>query len=225
MSYRFLSYKITTTSAVCPGAVRPVFRQTRHVTEGWAQNEWSITIPNHLGTHMDAPNHHYDDGVKIADLPMDRYVYEKPYIIDIPKGFNELITADELKPYEGKIRQCDLLMLRTGHSRYHDTDEEIYGAKGPGVGSDAAKYLNKNFPNMKGIMMDFISLATYTNPDDGNKAHKWLLGEWSDHYSTIIEDATLEGLDNESLVRVFSLPIRYGEVDSAQVSVLAEIRD
>ena len=116
-------------------------------------------------------------------------------------------------------------MLRTGHSRYHDTDEEIYGAKGPGVGSDAAEYLNKNFPNIKGIIMDFISLATYTDPDDGNKAHKWLLGEWSGHYSTIIEDATLEGLDNDTLVRVFSLPIRYGEVDSCQVSVLAEIRD
>lgn len=225
MSYKFLSYKLTMKSAICPGAERPVFKQTRHVTEGWAQNEWNITVPNHLGSHMDAPNHHYDEGIKIADLPMDRYVYEKPYLIDIPKGFHELITAEELMPYEKEIGQCDLLMLRTGHCRYHDTDEAVYGAKGPGVGSDAAEYLNKNFPNMKGLMIDFISLASYTDPEDGNKAHKWLLGEWSGHYSTIIEDTDLEGIDNDNLIRVFSLPIRYGEVDSCQVSVLAELRD
>ncbi|MDO4343279.1 MAG: cyclase family protein [Eubacteriales bacterium] len=225
MSYKFLSYKLTKTSAACIGAVRPEFKQTRHVTEGWAQNEWEITIPNHLGTHMDAPNHHYDNGIKIADLEMDRFVYEKPYIVDVPKGFSELITVEDLKPFAEEIAKCDLLMLRTGHSKYHDTDEYTYAAKGPGLSSQAAEYINKNFENVKGVFCDFIMLAAYTDIEDGNKAHKWLLGEWSDHYCTIIEDATCEGLSNDTLVRVFALPIRYGEVDSAQVSVLAEIRD
>ncbi|MGM9552912.1 MAG: cyclase family protein [Faecousia sp.] len=226
MHYQFLSYRLEPDSACCPGAVRAKFTQTRHVTEGWPQNEWNIEVPNHLGTHMDAPNHHYDAGLKIADLPMDRFVYEHPYIVEIEiKEFNELIPRSALEPYAEQIAKCDLLMLRTGFSKYHETEKEIYGGKAPGVSAEAAEYINKCFPNVKGVMMDIISLTSYTQQDDGNKAHKWLLGEWSDHFCTIIEDANLEGLENGKIGRVFCLPVRYACVDSAQVSVLAEILD
>lgn len=225
MKYQFLSYKLTPESAVCVGAVHPSFERTRNVAEGDFCNEWTITVPNHVGTHMDAPAHHYDSGDRIADLEMNRYVYERPFLIDIPKGNNELVMKEDLLPYAEQIAKCDLLMLRTGHSRYHDTDPEMYARTSPGVSSGAAEYINRNFKNVKGVIMDFISLTSYTHHEDGCIAHKWLLGEYSDHYSTIIEDANLEGLSNDTLVRVFSIPIRYSIVDSAQVSVLAEIRE
>ncbi len=218
--YRLLSYPISQNSAVWPGGKKVACQQIHHVEDGSEWNEWMYTLTNHLGTHYDAPNHHYNAGLKISDLPLERFVFEKPYILDIPKGPNEKITKDDLVPFAEKIQQCDALFLRTGFFKHHH-EPELYCENGPGVGSDAAEYLVKHFLNLKVIVLDFLSLNAYSDIPDGMKAHKWLLGEWTDHFICIIEDAHFEDIENETLEKVIALPLLIEELDSAQVTVMA----
>ncbi|MDR3355305.1 MAG: cyclase family protein [Synergistaceae bacterium] len=222
--YKLLSYPISKQATAWPGAKLIQTVQTRHVGEGSEWNEWEYVLPNHLGSHYDAPNHHFDGGMKIADLPLEQFIFEKPFILDVPKGFNEKITRSDLVPHEERIKRCDALLLRSGFSKYYN-DPEIYGKKGPAVGSDAAEYLNKTFPKLKAILLDFISLNTYTDVQDGVIAHKWLLGEWTDNYICIVEDMTMEGVENDTLEKIIALPLFIKEIDSAQVTILAFVKD
>ena len=222
--YKLLSYPISKNSTACPGARLVECTQTRATADGFDWNEWDYAIPNHLGTHYDAPNHHYDTGAKIADLPLEQFIFEKPFIIDVPKGFSEKITKADLEPYAEQIAKCDLLLLRTGFSKYYH-DKKTYGELNPGVGSDAAEYLNKNFYNLKAIMLDFISLNAYADVPDGTKAHKWLLGQWSDNQICIIEDAHFEDIENDTIDKIIALPLFIKELDSSQVTVLAITKD
>lgn len=54
-------------------------------------------------------------------------------------------------------------------------------------------------------------MQTPSDTDDGNIAHKWLLGKWTDNFICIIEDADLSDVDADKLVKVVGLPAYYGK--------------
>ena len=83
--------------------------------------------------------------------------------------------------------------------------------------------LRKRDPHLKAVGFDFISLASPSHPDHGVKAHQILLGMYSKHYICIIEDMALAHIDAYRLQRVIAMPLRVQGVDSAQVSILAEV--
>ena len=225
MQYKLMSYKLTENMPVWPKVDKVFTNQSGDISTGASCNEWKYTLRNHVGTHMDAPNHHMNDGLKISELPLERFIYEKPLVIDIPKGLCEKITKADLEPYADKIAQCDLLIFRTGQYKLHDTDPKAYSEKGAAVSAEAAEYLVKNFKNIKSVMMDFLSLATPSDTDDGNIAHKWLLGKWTDNFICIIEDADLSDVDADKLVKVVGLPLIMENIDSCQVTVIGYYRD
>ena len=232
MSYKLLSYPISKDSVAWPGACAPEMEQKVFVSKGAACNEWDYKLRNHVGTHMDAPNHHEENGLKIADLPLDRFIYDRPYIVDIPKGPSEFVLKEDLEPYAEQIAKADLLMIRTGQWKWHRDDPEAYSSKGAAVSSGAAEYLVKNFPNLKSVILDFISLCTYVDmkrtdgkTPDGDIAHRWMLGRWTENFICIIEDADLSGIENETLEQVISMPLFVKGIDSAQVTVLAKLKD
>ena len=232
MSYKLLSYPLSPDSPAWPGAFRPELEQKVFVSKGDACNEWNYKLRNHVGTHMDGPNHHLENGYKIADLPLDRFIYDKPYLVDIPKGESQMVTKADLEPYAEAISRADLLMIRTGQWKWHADDVERYCSKGAAVSAEAAEYLVKNFPNLKSVILDFISLCTYVDmkrtdgktPDE-DIAHRWMLGKWTDNFICIIEDANLGGIENSSLEQVIALPLFIKGIDSAQVTVLAKLKD
>lgn len=232
MSYKLLSYPIGVDAPAWPGACRPEIEQKVFVSKGAACNEWNYKLRNHVGTHMDAPNHHLENGLKISQLPLERFIYDHPFIIDIPKGASEMITKEELEPYAEEIARADLLMLRTGQWKWHRDNVEDYARKGAAVSSGAAEYLVKNFKNLKSVILDFVSLCTYVDMNrtdgktpDGDIAHRWMLGKWTENFICIIEDADLSGIENGHIEQVISLPLFVEDIDSAQVSVLAKIID
>ena len=225
MQYKLMSYKLTGDMPTWPGVDKIKTEQKGFVSKGDSCNEWQYTLRNHVGTHMDAPNHHMEDGYKIGDLPMDRFIYDKPLVLDIPKGFYEKITKADLEPYADKIAQCDLLIFRTGQYKFHKDDVKAYEEKGAAVSAEAAEYLVKNFKNIKSVMMDFVSLANPSDTQDGNIAHRWLLGKWTDNFICIIEDADLSDVDADKLVKVIGLPLIMENVDSCQVTIVGCYED
>src|SRR5690606_33580536 len=103
-----------------------------------------------------------------------------------------LVTREDLEPFSEEIKEADLLMIRSGFSEIRKTDPDGYAAEGPGFTGDSCKYLMDEFPNLKGVAMDWISLASYTSIEEGILAHQYLLGMFHDHHMVIIEDLNFE---------------------------------
>jgi kynurenine formamidase len=158
-------------------------------------------------------------------MPLDTFIYERPLLIDLPKGALEQVTADDLKPYHEQLAQADLLMIRSGFSIERERNPQLYSQQGPSISADACKHLMDHYRGLKAVAMDWISLACQMYKEDGLLAHQYLLGVFHDHYICIIEDVHFSGIDTERLHKVWAMPLFVERIDSAPVTVMAELID
>lgn len=221
--YMFLSHIVDPADSGYPGEPTLKIEPTVRIDNGDVYNASILHLFDHFGSHMDAPKHFNNDGPGIADLPIDRLIYEKPALIDIPRGQAEQIRAADLRAHEAVIASCDLLLIRTGLESLRRSDPEAYAARGASVSVDAAEYLIRNFPGLKSIGLDIISLASPSHADEAAPAHQTMLGKFSDNYICIIEDLALAAVDRNRLKRVFALPLRVKGLDGGPATVVAEM--
>lgn len=189
---------------------------------GDVANVGILHLCNHFGTHLDAPNHFNPDGLKVSEVPLERFVYEQVVVLDVVKADRELVTRDDLKPVVGMLAKADILLLRSGWSAVRASDPERYASQGPGVAADACEYLIDGFPQLKAIALDWLSLATPHRIEEGIAAHQILCGVGrGGRYVIIIEDVDLGRLP-PSIDRIYALPLFADEADSSPCTVLAE---
>jgi arylformamidase len=221
--YKRISYTLTSKAPGWPNNPTLEITPDSLISNGDNCNTFQLNLFNHFGSHMDGPKHFNDQGARLGDLPIETFFYERPLLVDIPKTFGELVTVTELSPFQESIKSADLLMIRSGFSEQRVHNPARYASEGPAMSAEACKYLMDYFPNLKAIALDWISLASYVHPEDGVLAHQYLLGKFHNHYICIIEDLLFEGLDNKTLKKVWSIPLFVEEIDSAPVTVLAEV--
>jgi Predicted metal-dependent hydrolase len=223
MIYKRLSYPLNDKAPVWPGNPKMEIEPFTLIAKGDVANQYQLKIFNHFGSHMDGPKHFNDKGPRLAELPLETFIYEKPLLLDIPKTFREMVTAEDLRPFASKIKDADLLMIRSGFSAQRANNPQRYAAEGPGFSAEAAKYVMDEFPGLKAVALDWISLASYAHNEEGILAHQYMLGMFHDRYVCIIEDLDFSGLDPERLEKVFAMPLFIEGPDSCPVTVLAEM--
>jgi arylformamidase len=218
-----LSYEIRSGAPGWPGNPTYTWEQLSSIADGEIANYGLLHLYNHFGSHLDAPNHFNDGGRKIAQVPLDRFVYERPYLVDLPKGDRELVTRPELEAHDDALLDADLLLVRTGWSGVRAQDPGRYSYEGPGVSPEACEYLIEQ-PHLKAIALDFLSLASYHRlHPEGVLAHQILCGVGrADRYVIIIEDIDLSGYPAETQ-RVYAIPLFPEEADSSPCTVFAEV--
>ncbi len=219
-----ISYTLSENAPGWPG--NPTLKIEPHslISEGKFSNEFKMQLFNHFGSHMDGPKHFNDKGPRLPELPLENFVYNRPLLIDIPKTFKELVQVEDLQPYEQQLKEADLLMIRSGFSKYRSGQPERYASEGPGVSAKASQYLIEQFPGLKAIALDWISLASFANLEDGILSHQYLLGMFHDRYICIIEDLNFDQLQADGLQKVWSVPLFVEGIDSAPVTVIAELK-
>ncbi len=222
-TYRLLSYHLEKQDPGWPGTYTMELEQRSAIVEGEIANTFKISMLNHFGSHMDGPKHFNDKGPRLAEMPLETFIYEQPLLIDIPKSFAELVTEEELKQHEKQIKAADLLMIRTGFSKERKRNKRRYAEESPGVSLQACKYLMDVHPQLKAVALDWISLGSYAHLEEGHLAHQYLLGHFHQHYICIIEELNFEGVDAAKLKKVIAMPLFLESIDSAPVTVLAEI--
>jgi kynurenine formamidase len=233
--YKFISYPVTDSVPAWPGNPQLRLERQAQMSKGDVCNTCMISIFNHNGTHYDAPNHFISGGLQISKLPQDRFIFEHPILIDIPKTNCEKIMPCDLYPAADQISKCDLLMLRTGFSRYRGGDKadiKRFEECSPAIASSCSQYLVSNFKNLKAVAVDFISIASFSDQEDGNLTHQILLGgsgslantdkNENGNFICAIEDVNMADINAEKLKRVFCLPLMVAGVDSAPVTMIAE---
>lgn len=112
-----------------------------------------LEMPEHFGTHMDAPAHFDPKGITLDQIPVTKFL--KPaMVIDVTEGVKSnvdyRVTAQDLKDWEkrhGAISPGSIVFFRTGWAQRWPSQKEYMNpdAKGtlhfPGLSVEAALYL------------------------------------------------------------------------------------
>ena len=188
--------------------------------KGDTAETYLVEVFNHCGTHMDLPGHKIPGGKRLMDYSVEEFVFERPYIVDVQLSDEESVSISQLEPYAGELAKCDLLLLRSNFSRFRSTDLQRYVWKTPGVAVETAQWLVDRFPNIRAIGLNFLSFEIIDASSHQSKGHLALLSR----DVKIIEDMNLESLSNDTIGRIFVMPIFIEEVDSFHVTIVAEMQ-
>lgn len=219
-----LSFLLSVDTPVFPGSPSVEVRAFSSLSRGDCSNTFSISFYNHTGTHMDAPRHFYNDGKAITDFRFSEFVYENPIVVNIPKQDSELIMKSDLLKYFDVIKEADLLLIRTGFTKFRSSEPLRYASKSPGFTGETAVYLKKSFPNLRAIGIDFISAAAPEHLETGLEFHRIILDPHRvEGCKFIIEDMDLTQVTS-SLRWVVVVPFLVQGIDSAPCTVFGEIK-
>ena len=220
MRYQFLSHMYTQDQPAYGGAVEIKIDLIKAINAGDASNVFQFTMQNHWGTHVDAPNHFFENGKKIADYPPEFWFFAKPQVIEVKLNQGEILAPGNW--LNSVRRDTNILFFRSGWCKRRN--DKSYTTENPGVHPDVGKYLRKNFPNIRMIGIDWISLSSYLDRELGREAHKVFLNP--NGFNTpilIIEDVNLSG-DLDGLVSVWVIPIRMQQLDSAPCTIIGVLK-
>ena len=73
-----------------------------------------LDIGSHTGTHCDAPYHFLEDGLRIDELPLERFTGTGVVVDCTNVAPRTPVTVEDLAPYEDRFRPGTIVLLRTG---------------------------------------------------------------------------------------------------------------
>jgi arylformamidase len=201
MSYIDITAPLSEAMPIWPGT-RPLnFQQVSFLPQGDMANSHVLDIPNHLGTHMDAPYHFVQEGKKIDELPLE-VACGPAQLIYIPTEGE--ISLEEIQ--QAGIRpETKRLLIRTKNSEntwWTEPFRESFGH----LSTEAAEYLAGLGLQLIGI--DYLSVSGYNTNEVA--VHEAILGNniW------IIEGLVLRDLA-AGIYELYCLPLKLAGLDGA----------
>ena len=192
------------------------------ISKGDVANDTTINTTVHVGTHIDMPYHFYEDGQTIEDYPADFWIFKKPLIVEIEQ--DDLIINEKLIDRLKKIknRNYDILIVKTSICNIRGTDEfwrENYGFHG-----DIYDFLIENYPTIRVIGFDSISVSSFANRMIGRESHKRFLNPKKP--ILLLEDMDLRNIDeNIKLNEIIVAPLRISKCDGLPCTVFGIVND
>ena len=172
-------------------------------------NITQLIISTHLGTHLDAPFHFFDEGRTVEKVDPGRG-FGPAWVLDFSgKGPKSEITRADLRAHEKKITRGARVIVRTGWDKVFPEDR--YFTDYPGLPPDACAYLAERAIACLALDMPSVYSGDYV------AVHHVLLGA----EILIVEGLTrLEDLTSE---RVFmsALPLRIRGRDGSPCRAIA----
>jgi len=169
----------------------------------------------HIGTHIDFPAHSIKNGKNINDYNAEYFVFTNPFICNINMECGDYINSEHLKKID--IPKCtDFLLIRTGYGKFYR--EEKYWNDNPGLDESVAEFSKSEFPKIRAIGMDFLSVNAYKNKEPGRKAHLAFLSEPE---ILIIEDVFIPD-EILTFKQIIVAPMLIDMADGVPCSIIAE---
>ena len=165
-----LSYKLNSTSPYWPGEnYQPFELKTIATLENDGVLSKVITLPEHLGTHIDAPNHFENNQPDVSSLTPEE-LWGPGVLIDITvqaeQNADYMLSLNDVLTWEkahGAIPQGAIVLLNTGWGRFWTNydrykNQDVKGTLHfPGFSPEAAEYLLTK-RNIRGIGLDTLSI-------------------------------------------------------------------
>jgi kynurenine formamidase len=116
-----LSVPLTEDTPVYPGDPVPRIRPASTIAaEGF--NLLSVSMGSQTGTHVDAPYHFEEAGLRIDQLDLSLFVGPGVVVDVTGHGAREPIRWAAVAPYADRLGPGRIVLLRTGWSRFYGTD-------------------------------------------------------------------------------------------------------
>lgn len=211
----FLSHALAPDTPAYGGGEGLKIEHFSQITAGDTANTLRYTLPNHLGTHIDAPRHFFDSGNTLTDFPAEFWIFKNPLLIDITANDGYLITPDEV---EMSLKEdTDLLLIRTGFETYRG--QERYWKDNPGIDPQLAIMIRKSHPKVRAVGIDFISLTSWHHRKKGREAHRnFLCPNCKRSQMIVVEDMALSHVKHK-LSKVIVCPLMVLNADGGPCSV------
>ncbi len=214
--FHFLSHEINRDTPQYGGADNIEIASDSRISNGDTANTMYLKLSNHVGTHIDFPNHFSDSGKTLSDYEAGFWKFDTVEVLEIEAVNDEIITFSE--KIDSLSEDTDFLILKTGFERYRG--QEAYWKHNPGIEPKMASLLKKRCPKLRVFGFDFISLTPQQNKPVGRQAHKDFLLE---NEILIVEDMHLSLLSVGTQVEeLICLPLALEKSDGAQVSIIAK---
>ena len=211
-----------------PSISRRMFERNWHATNGVGFADERVEFDMHAGTHIDALGHTSIGDRMYNGIPIDDVVTNtglarlgiehvppiatRGILVDVPtlrgrelRG-GEVVSADDIR---GALERADLrlepgnvVLIRTGWSRYYGLDNARYVESAPGIDVACAKWLAQQRIVAVGSDTMSLEVAPGVVENELYPVHQFLLAEAGIY---IIEQANLEELATESVLEFFCL--------------------
>lgn len=201
---------------------RNTFEQVKKsdISKGDVANDTSISTTVHIGTHIDMPYHFYEEGQTIENYDASFWHFKKVLFVDIlPK--NLLIHTEVLDVLaDVKDQGYELLIVKTGICHRRNTKE--FWHENYGFHADIYDYLIQNFPSLRVLGFDSISVSSIQDRMMGREAHKRFLNP--EKPILLLEDMDLTGLcATTQLKEVLISPLRIEKCDGLPCTVFGSV--
>ena len=101
------------------------------ISRGNSANSVVLRLSNHLGSHVDAPRHFFDDGRTVDGFAVNDWFFHQPGLIDIPAGDGDVLGVVQVEAGLSQVSDADLLLIRTGFESRRGMSE--YWKSSPGL--------------------------------------------------------------------------------------------
>ena len=162
-----LSHSINSKTPLYGGANDIIFSSMKDMNCGDSCNESFVEMRVHASTHVDFPLHFVKDG-KSANAYGDHLIYNKIKFIEAhnDKGLININLGDFS---DGDI---DCVIIKVKNLDRNSADHYL---NSPGLSIESANLLVNNFPNIKAVMLNTLSISSYKHRDIGKIVHKIFL--------------------------------------------------
>lgn len=211
----YLSYFLDSDTPLYGGEKGIKVMPERSIAKGDTANTKRITLHNHSGTHIDFPNHFFENGKRSHQYPADFWIFNSPYLLVVDAAENDLVLLSD-EQLNNIPLETDFLILKTGFGKYRT--EEKYWMNNPGLHPDLAEQLRARCKYLRVIGGDYVSITSYQNRETGRVAHRNFLG--GDNPILLVEDMDLSQLTS-SPARLVCSPLMAHDVDGVPVTIIA----
>jgi arylformamidase len=186
--------------------------EVRSLKKGDTSNNLHLSLPNHIGTHIDFPAHFCPKGKTFSHYDASFFVFDQV----------AMVTCDmyDLEMHLDSIdTNIEMLLVKTGFEGLRET--EHYTLKQHEVFPEYAKVLREKFPHLRLFGFDMISVSSMLDREMGREAHRAFLCEEN---ILLLEDMRLSGISpRDTINEVIVAPLALADGDGAPCTVIATI--
>lgn len=188
-----------------------------------------ITLPEHFGTHIDAPAHFIEGLWTVDQIPVERLVAPL-VVLDVRKGASQnpdyQLSVDDIASWEktnGQIPQGAVVVARTGWESRWNSSKDYRNSDGngvlhfPGYSEEAARFLVQG---RNAIAVGIDTLSIDYGPSKDYPVHKYTLS----HSLYQLENVANLASVPESGATVVVAPMKLEGGSGSPVRILAVIK-
>jgi kynurenine formamidase len=170
-----LSYPLNAQSLYWPGErYTPFHIETIATLEKDGVLSKKVTFPEHIGTHLDAPNHFESGAIDVSRIPAAQ-LFAAGVVINVapqvevnPEATLSVLQVEEWERQQGRIPEGAVVLLNTGWGRFWTQPQRYLNRdlngrmRFPGFSAEAVRFLIEN-RKVKGIGIDTLSIDPGTS--------------------------------------------------------------